>query len=446
MPPSKTLLGPVAVLALAGCAAAGLPNAPLHPSAQIEARPPALQALGGDAAVTDFATWQERRAPMLRQMFAEKMYGAYPAPMAVHILSRQMIAPIAFGGAARVEQWEIGLGADPSAPEFRYHLALVLPRAAKGPIPLVLMENFCGNAAALRKIKGIAPPAGGGCKEGGFSRLLTKAIFGSRIQEPPFGQILGRGYGVAAFYAGEIVPDQAMGALAPLETLTPPGIPADQRPGAIMAWAWAYSRTYEALSADARFDPRRIAIWGHSRNGKAGLVAAAFDPRLPAVIALQPGTGGASLGRDGVGESTAQITQAYPHWFAPAYSAFADRQEDLPIDQHQLLALIAPRPVLVGGARRDVWSDPIGALSALHGADPVYRLTGAPPFTQTDPRRSKLDQPLAYFMRPGLHGVHQVDWDRALDFLDAQWGVPRESLTRPQSASPRPRAAHPRSS
>ncbi len=420
---AKPVLAGAALAALAGCAAAGLPNAPLHPKAQLAAAPPVLAPFEGDGAVTDLADWQQRRAPLLRQAFAQNIYGAYPAPMAVHIVSREIVAPAAFGGGGSVEQWEIALGADPAAPEFRYHIALVLPSGAKGPVPLILMENFCGNAAALRRVKGVAPPAGGGCEGGWFSRLMITTIFGSRIQEPPFRQILRRGYGVAAIYAGEIVPDSPTRAEPALAALTPPGTAPDQRTGAILAWAWAFSRTYEALSADSRFDAKRIAIWGHSRNGKAALAAAAFDQRLPAVIALQPGTGGASIGRDAVGESTAQITQAYPHWFAPAYTAFSDRHADLPVDQHQLIALIAPRPVLVGGARRDVWGDPNGALAALRGADPVYQLAGAPPFSQTDPRKPSMDRPLAYYMRPGLHGVHQSDWDHALDFLDAQWGV-----------------------
>ena len=423
MRPARPAFASAAIAALAGCAAAGLPNAPLHPKAQMQAAPPVLAAFEDDEAITDFAAWQQRRVPVLREVFAETMYGAYPEPMAVHILAREIIAADAFGGLGRVEQWDIGLGEDAGAPRFRFHLALVLPKAAKGPVPIVLMENFCGNAAALRKFKGVAAPANLGCETGWFSRLMVTTIFGRRITEPPFHQILRRGYGIAAMYAGEIVPDRdSPQTIAALEALTPPGTPPQQRTGAILAWAWAYSRAYEALQSDPRVDGAHVALWGHSRNGKAALAAAAFDPRLPAVIALQPGTGGASLGRDEVGESTQQITEAYPHWFAPAYRAYAGYHGDLPIDQHQLIALIAPRPVLIGGARRDVWGDPNGALAALHGADPVYQLAGAPPFDQTDPRKPEMDKPLAYYWRPGFHGVHQSDWDRALDFLDAQWG------------------------
>lgn len=419
---SHAMLAGAAVMSLGGCALAGLPNAPLHPKAQAQAAPPALAPFAGDGPVSDFAHWQDVRAPLLRAAFRETIYGAYPAPTGVHILAREIIAPDAFGGLGSVEQWEIGLGEDAGAPRFRFHLALVLPKAAKGPVPIVLMENFCGNGAALRKFAGIV---GARCKTTWFSRRMTEAIFGSRIQEPPFRQVLRRGYGIAALYAGEIVPDRdSPETYAALEALTPPGTPPNQRTGAILAWAWAYSRAYEALQTDPRIDAAHIALWGHSRNGKAALAAAAYDPRLPAVIALQSGTGGASLGRDDVGESTEQITEAYPHWFAPAYRAYAGHHGDLPVDQHQLIALIAPRPVLIGGARRDVWGDPNGALAALHGADPVYRLAGAPPFEQTDPRKPEMDKPLAYFWRPGFHGVHQSDWDRALDFLDAQWGQP----------------------
>jgi hypothetical protein len=285
------------------------------------------------------------------------------------------------------------------------------------------MQNFCGNAAAYPSIAGVNGPRGGPSECGNaMMRPVVRAIFGDAIMTPPTAQILNSGYAIAMFYAGDIVPDSREAARDPLTALTPQGAPPAQLTGAVAAWAWLYIRALEALSADARFDANRIVLWGHSRNGKSALLAAAMDARPAAVIALQPGTAGGSLQRDEVGETIASITETYPHWFAPAYAGFAGREAELPVDMHQLIALIAPRPVLLTAARRDQWSDPHGAFRAAQGASPAYALAGAPPFTQTNLREMALSAPLVTYMRPGLHGVHGSDWDKTLEFLDAELG------------------------
>ncbi|VAW05634.1 Glycoprotein gp2, partial [hydrothermal vent metagenome] len=189
---------------------------------------------------------------------------------------------------------------------------------------------------------------------------------------------------------------------------------------AIAAWAWGYSLMVDALEQDAE-GPRDYISWGHSRYGKSALLAAAFDDRISAVIAHQSGTGGASLNRQKKGESVKAIVDGYPHWFAKAYENYAGEEETMPIDQHQLLALIAPRPVLLGNARRDVWSDPNGAFRAAMGADPVYKLYGAQGLDQ-----NRLDvwapaADIAYWIRPGTHGVVKEDWPAFLEFLDAHF-------------------------
>jgi hypothetical protein len=170
-------------------------------------------------------------------------------------------------------------------------------------------------------------------------------------------------------------------------------------------------------------DPARTAVWGHSRNGKAALLAAAFDPNIDLVIAHQSGRGGAALSRSPRGESVAQVTRAFPHWFAPSYANHAGREVGMPVDQHQLIALIAPRPVLLGAARRDAWADPAGGLEALRGAQPAYVLHGSPGLRQAGLSEPNLAADLAAFMRPGRHGVHAGDWAMFLDFMDAHFGA-----------------------
>jgi len=164
-----------------------------------------------------------------------------------------------------------------------------------------------------------------------------------------------------------------------------------------------------------------MAVWGHSRNGKSAVLAAAFDPRIDLVIAHQAGTGGTTLSRSHNGESIEQITGAYPYWFAPGYSDYAGREDALPVDQHQLIALVAPRPILIGGAWRDNWSDPQGSFRAAQAANPVYALYGSEGLTQPDLAHFDPEADLAVFMRRGLHGVTPADWSHFLDFLDAHF-------------------------
>jgi len=408
---------------LYGCVAVGLPDVALSPRAQ-EASPPVLAAFGADPPVGTAEDWRDRRAPLLREAFLREVYGAFPAPAEIGVASRRVLDPAVPG--AITEQWQVSLNGAPG-----FGLLLVLPEAsqANGPVPLVIMQNFCGNPAVYPELTGIDPPRAGAPGEcgTGWARPVISAIFGDAILTPPTAEILSRGYGLAIMFGGEIAPDSAEAAESALTALTPPGAERSQRTGAIAAWAWGYLAALEALSTDPRIDHARISLWGHSRNGKAALLAAALDPRPAAVIALQPGTGGGSLQRDAVGESIAQITESYPHWFAPAYASWAGREAELSVDQHQLLALIAPRPVLMGAARRDRWSDPHGAWLAARAASSAWELLGAGAFTQTDLRKPDLSKPLVTYMRGGLHGVHGQDWDIALDFLDRH--------VRPQGAS-----------
>ena len=138
---------------------------------------------------------------------------------------------------------------------------------------------------------------------------------------------------------------------------------------------------------------------------------------MDGVIAHQSGTGGASLSKDKRGETVAQMVESYPHWFAPDYA-----DDTLTIDQHYLLALIAPRPVLLGGAKRDVWSDPNGALRAAMGAAPAYReMTGRAPLAAERLDVWEPSADIAIWQRPGTHGIVEEDWPAFLDFLDAHF-------------------------
>lgn len=398
---------------LVGCAAIRLPEVALDPAMGPSAPPSLLGALGEDTPVSTVADWETRRAPLLRAAFEREVYGPYPPNAApARVLSRDEIAYPPLAELARVEQWSVAVGPVDTPPHF--NMVVVLPRAASGPVPLIVMENFCGNHAALPadEVAGPLTEVLWAC-DAPWAYPLIEAVFGRYINAPPYDEILARGYGLAMFYAGDVVADEAVGAREGLARLY--GDDAADA-GAVAVWAWLYSQAYDVLAADPRVDAQRVAIWGHSRNGKAALYAASRDPRIAAVIAHQSGRGGASLSRSDEGESIAEMTEVFPWWFPPA---FADAPRDPAMDQHQLLALIAPRPVLLGNGARDAWSDPHGAWQSARAATPAYELYGVEGLAQDDMRAPNLAAELAYYTRPGLHGVTTQDWDMFLDFFDA---------------------------
>ncbi len=405
------------MLGLVGCAAMNLPPVKLDPNLGPSAPPPLLGPLGDDPAVTTLAEWEGRRAPLLREAFAEQIYGPYPPNAPARVLLRDAIDYAPLRDVATVEQWSVSVGGEDRP--LHFNMMVVLPKNAAGPTPLIVMQNFCGNRAAFPRapdeIASPLTPVLWACNDR-WAYPLIEAVFGRYINGPPFADILEHGYGVALFYAGDVVGDEPVSAREGMTRLYGENA---ANAGAIAVWAWLYSQAYDVLSADARVDANHLAVWGHSRNGKAALYAAARDPRIAAVIAHQSGRGGASLSRSEEGESIAQLTSAYPWWFPPAY---ANGPRDPALDQHQLLALIAPRPVLIGNARRDAWSDPHGAWQSARAASPAYTLYGVPGFDQTDMRMPNQNARLVYFTRNGLHGVTTQDWRVFLAFLDAHLG------------------------
>lgn len=379
------------------------------------ARPAILAAFGDDPAVATAAEWTERRAPLLRAALQKHVYGVMPPAGAPQVEKRTPVVTRAIGADAVAEQWTVRV-----TPSSVFNMVLVTPKAP-GAHPVIVMQNFCGNRTAFDdRPESVAPPLTqvmSACNNPWVTPLV-EGVFGRYTNGPPFKEIIAHGYAVALFYAGDVVADVAAAAPAQLAQFAGDA-PEAERPGALAVWAWLYSRAVDVLAVDPRIDAARIAIWGHSRNGKSALLAAAFDPRIAAVIAHQSGKGGATLTRSYAGESVAQITKGYPHWFSPAFAAWAGREEEIPVDQHQLIALVAPRPIFIGAARRDKWSDPEGAFRAAKGADPVYKLLGARGLEQSGMRERVFESDLAFVFRGGRHGVTTADWRDFLTFLDA---------------------------
>lgn len=417
----RAILATAAALAASSCAKLTLAWADLDAKGQ-DATPALFDS------EPDPARWRSRKDE-IRDALEMFVYGTMPDASETRIVEKRLIDEAAFGGRARLEEWTISASATFGAETVStrgvmdrdgFLIQVALPARAEGPAPIIIMETFCPWWDVMQH-PGVSRPADANSMNGGVFGSVATYIFGRYICTPPVEMILDKGYALASVYPSAIVPDSADAGLAELARLSAGLDPSDERWGAIAAWGWLFSRVVDAVEDDPRFDASGEIVWGHSRYAKAALVAAAWDDRIDGVIAHQSGTGGASLNRDKPGESVKEITSQYPHWFARRYAAYAGRENELPIDQHHLLALIAPRPVLLGNARRDVWSDPAGAFRAARAADAVYELFGREGLAQDRLVPFNPDADIAFWIRPGTHGVVKEDWPAFLDFLEAHF-------------------------
>jgi hypothetical protein len=334
--------------------------------------------------------WPRRRGELLR-LFADHFYGHAPATICEVEAEATSPAVKVLGGKARMRQSRLHFHHRGR----RHHadLLLFLPPESAGPVPAFLGLNFLGNHTVL------ADPRIPG-------NDTREAPRGSRAYRWPVADIVGAGFALATVYAGDFDPDYDDGfrnGVHGLFTEEDFAVPGDRRWGTVAAWAWGLSRVREVLADDPAVDASRILAVGHSRMGKAALWAAAQDEAFAAAVSNGSGCAGAALSRRRFGERLFHLLDRFPHWLAPAAKVYVENEAALPVDQHQLLALIAPRPLFVASAEEDLWADPEGEERALLHAGPVYRLLDA------------ADRP-AYHRRPGVHDIFPEDWRRFLAF------------------------------
>jgi hypothetical protein len=386
--------------------------------------------------------WEQKRRPELKALFQHYMYGAIPPkPDRVQFDVTATHADF-LGGQATLKLVSVSFG-DADAP--KVDLMVVTPNGRRRPAPVFLAMNFCGNHAVTPDAR--VPLARGwlynSCK-GCTNNAATEAARGGQAKDWPLEEIIGRGFAFAAFCSSDVDSDRAdvsdgiYAWLARRQTGSATNSPTHHR-GSIAAWAWGYQRCVDYLVTDRDIDARRIAAVGHSRNGKTALLATAFDERIALAIPAQAGSGGTGPSRVSaalsapqqngrpIAETIAVINKNFPHWFNAEFKTFNDSPDRLPFDQHLLIALCAPRPVLLPNAVEDRWANPSQQFDLLLAAEPAYRLTGGGKVgVRRMPATGELvDSRLGYFIRPGTHSMGAEDWKAFLSYAETQWGKPR---------------------
>ena len=374
--------------------------------------------------ITNINEWEEIRRPEILEIFEAEVYGKVP-DRAVKV-SFEIIDDTegALDGRARRKQVKIHFsnGSD----ELEAFLLIYLPGEAVKQVPVFLGYNFYGNHTIhpdpeiiLDKSWVRNNPAGNI-----FNNQSGELSRGMRTNRWPVSYILARGYGIAVMYYGNIDPDFDDGfqnGIHPLYYKEGQSQPSYEEWGSISAWAYGLSQAMNYFEKDNMIDHTKVAVMGHSRLGKTSLWAGAVDERFALVISNESGCGGAALSRRRFGETVERINTSFPYWFADNFIKYNNNEDSLPVDQHMLIALMAPRPVYIASAQGDPWADPKGEfLSGFH-ASPVYALYDLegltkkemPPVNQPD-----LSGHIGYHIRSGEHDQTYYDWDQFINFAD----------------------------
>jgi len=362
--------------------------------------------------------WNELRRPELKRLFQHYVYGYLPpAPKMKFELIRQ--DSTMFMGQATYKEIKINLILSDTV-KHSLNLALFLPNHRKQPAPVFVALNKCGNHT-LTDFAGISISEKkwlhARCKKDQWER-------GSKTDSWAIENTIKQGYALATVAVGDIDPDQndSEGGIrekyyhAVCDSLT--------KWGTIAAWAWGIHRVVDYLQTDSDIDTKRICVTGWSRRGKAALFAAAMDERIDLVIPHQSGTGGMALSRMNPNESVERINRHFPHWFNDNFKKFGENVNKLPIDQHLLVALVAPRPLLDNAGLQDTWASPHLALEAMKAATPVYELLGTngiigKGFIRDTIGTVKMGRLLQY-QRDTKHMLNTDYWNAMIEFTDRQ--------------------------
>ncbi len=354
---------------------------------------PAVLTANNGKVITTKEEWMKIRRPEILELFRTNVYGRVPSTLYKLNFKVMNEDRNAINGTATLKQVDITITAGEKS--LVIHLTLFVPNNVPKPVPAFLLINLGSkNIDPARKVKSESWPAE---------------------------EILTRGFAAGIFSNADIDPDNFDEFKDGIHGILDKGVRSDDAWGTIAAWAWGASRCMDYLVTDKDIAKNKVAVVGHSRGGKTALWTGAEDQRFAMVVSNESGCGGAALSRRKYGETVERINTSFPHWFCSNFRKYNNNENALPIDQHMLLALIAPRALYVDCAADDLWGDPRGSYLALYYALPVFKLfdsktsvNEAMPPLNTQISSGKI----AFHIREGEHNLKLKDWNFIMDFAD----------------------------
>ena len=353
--------------------------------------------------VTTAEQWRNIRRPQILSLFANFIYGTVPVPPDPIVQTYHVIKEDKSFMGDKVTKLDVSIRFKNRKGTAQTHIIIFIPNHASKPVPAFMMMSFDN-------------PRGG-------SFQLSSSRKGHLRNGVPLGLLADQGYAYVSVYHGNLVGHNEVsfgGGIHKLFFRDGQSFPKAHEWGVLAANAWTGMRALDYLETNDRVDANRVAVMGHSKMGKATLWAAAQDERFALAISAQSGCGGAALWRRKYGETMAKLNR-FPHWLCTNARKFNEREDDLPVDQHMLLSLVAPRPVYVASGTADTWADPHGEFQSANHAGPVYRLLGKKPLSTTKlppPNQPLLDGDIGYHIRTGGHSIEPYDWQQFISFSD----------------------------
>jgi len=349
--------------------------------------------------------WEEQRRPEILELFRTHVYGRAPIGRPEDLSFKVIeVDKTAMDGTATLKRIEISFSGPGGSGKIEPVIFIPNNRTSPAPGFLLILHRNKENLDPTRKRRAPIWPAE---------------------------EIIARGYAAIGYHTPEVDPDKNDGFKDGVHGIFDPW-PDGQRPGdawgTVAAWAWGASRVMDYLEIDKDIDATRIGVLGHSRGGKAALWCGAEDERFALVISNDSGCTGAALARNKKGETVARINDTFPHWFCQNYKKYNDKEDDLPIDQHQLIALMAPRLVYVASASQDNWADPEGEFLSSRHASLVWNLWECPGLTVSEQppiNTPAQDGCIGYHLREGKHDLGLSDWNWYMDFADKHLRKPK---------------------
>ncbi|WP_229239400.1 alpha/beta fold hydrolase [Emticicia agri] len=346
--------------------------------------------------VKKITEWEKKRRPELLTLFEDNIYGQMPK--SYDHISYKITNEIANAMNGKAHLKEVLITVEKDNKMVAINLILFTPNNGKKNSPVFLLINNRG-------------------KENTDPTRKTISEFW------PAEMAIDSGYAIAAFHVSDAAPDNKDTYQKGVLQLYPEQLTADNGMKAIGAWGWAASRVMDYFKTDAAIDFDKVNLVGHSRGGKAALWAAAQDQRFAMVFSSCSGNTGAALARRQYkpAETIRAINTTFPHWFNNNYKQYNDKANALPVDQHMLISLIAPRPVYTTSATKDLWADPVGSYQSIIESQKVYALYGkksALTPTPPPPNTPIIHSVLGYHNREGIHNMTAYDWGNFIRFAN----------------------------